>query len=230
MSRVIEENLVIRPKRSRKKKIFVATFYSLLFLFAVLVSLYFGYEYGDGEKGRNQIVLSDLKKDHIDLKTKYDALLANEAKLVQSQNVQQSAYAELEKNYELVDQRNEFLNRRVNFYRSILSPDDGISGVRIHDVSLREEENDLYFEIILIQSINHVREATAKVYVELFETKQSRKPIVAWKTSSHDFEFKFSEVVRGSLKAEQDLDGKFLKIIVLPSGDSSKQLVEWHKV
>ncbi len=230
MSRIIEENLVIRPKRSRKKKVFVATFYLLVLVSAVLTSLYFGYIYGDGEKDRNQLTLNNLQKDYQQLKVKYDDLLSNEAKLVQSQNVQQSAYAELEKNYELVDQKNEFLNRRVNFYRSILSPDDGISGVRIHDVSLREEENDLYFEIVLIQSINHEREATAKVYVELFETKQSRKPIIAWKASNHDFSFKFSEVVRGSLQAKQGLDGKFLKIIVLPSGDSSKQLVEWHKV
>ena len=118
----------------------------------------------------------------------------------------------------------------MNFYRSILTPKDGISGVRIHDVSLIEEKNTIYFEIILIQSINHEREVDAKVFVELFETKEDRKPIVAWKAITHDYKFKFSETVRGSLVSEKELNGKFLKIIVLPNGDSSKQLVEWHKV
>lgn len=230
MSSVIEENLVIRPRRSLKKKLIVAGFYFFIFVIAVIAALYFGYQFGDGKQNRNSQVINSLKQDYDQIKEKYDALLVNEAMLVQTKNVQQSAYVELERTYEIVEQRNEFLNRRVNFYRSILSPKDGVSGIRIHDVSLREETNNLYFEIVLIQSINHSKEATAEVYVELFETKQSPKPIVRWKTSDHDFKFKFSEIVRGTLRAKQGLDGKVIKIIVLPEGDSSKQLVEWHKV
>lgn len=224
------EKLVIRPKRSRKAKFFSVVTYVLILLVAVSLAAYAGFWFGTGDLDRNSIKLDKLQKEHKELSSKHDKLLLEEAKLVQSQNVQQSAYVELEKNYELIDQRNEFLNRRVNFYRSILSPKDGISGVRIHDVSLVEEKNNIYFEIILIQSINHEREAGARVFVELFETKQDRKPIVAWKAKTHDYKFKFSETISGVLTSEQSLNGKLLKIIVLPNGDSSKQLVEWHKV
>ena len=224
------EKLVIRPKRSRKAKAFGVAVYALVLLVAVSFAAYTGFWFGVGDLDRGTSKLNKLQEEHKVLSLKHDKLLLEEAKLVQSQNVQQSAYIELEKNYELVDQRNEFLNRRVNFYRSILSPKDGISGVRIHDVSLVEEKNNIYFEIILIQSINHEHEAGAKVFVELFETKLDRKPIVAWKAKTHDYKFKFSETVSGVLTSEHSLDGKLLKIIVLPNGDSSKQLVEWHKV
>ena len=156
--------------------------------------------------------------------------MLQEAKLVQGQNVQQAAYVELEKNYELVDQRNEFLNRRVNFYRSILSPDDGISGVRIHNVNLIEEQKIIFFEITLIQSINHERDATAKVYVELYEAKEGRKPLASWQADNQNFKFKFFETVEGSVVSDKNIDNMFLKIIVLPNGDSTKQLVEWHEV
>ncbi len=230
MSHLTEETLVIRPKRSRKKRLSLMGLYALIFVASIGLMFYLGYQFGNGHGDESSQVIKSLRKEYKELKGQYDDLLANEAKLVQSESVQKSAYSELEKDYELVEQKNEFLNRRVNFYRSILSPEDGVSGVRIHDVSLREELNDVYFEIVLIQAINHERKATAKVYVELFNSKRDRKPITSWKAANHDFQFKFSEVVRGALNAKDGLDGKFLKIIVLPSGDSSKQLVEWHKV
>ena len=53
---------------------------------------------------------------------------------------------------------------------------------------------------------------------------------MSWKAKNHNFKFKFSETVKGSLTYENGFEGKFLKIIVLPNGDSAKQLVEWHEV
>lgn len=230
MNPLSNEQLVIRPKRSRKTKSLVLSFYCVLSLIVMSLVFYAGLSVGSGEQSRSAKKLEVLQKKFTKLSDKHSSLLEQEAKLTQTQNVQQAAYVELEKNYELVDQRNEFLNRRVNFYRSILSPDDGVSGVRIHDVSLIEEGDSIYFEVVLIQSINHSSRASAKVFVELFETKQSRQPIAAWKTENHNFQFKFSETVRGSLESEKELDGMFLKIKVLPNGDSAKQLVEWHGV
>lgn len=230
MNSYSDEQLVIRPKRSRKSKFLAACFYVLIAVFAISLGTFLGFRYGANNHDQSARALTVLKKEHRQLQSKYKNILLQEAKLVQGQNVQQAAYIELEKNYELVDQRNEFLNRRVNFYRSILSPVDGISGVRIHDVNLIEEQKNIFFEITLIQSINHESEATAKVYVELYENKQDRQPLVSWQTDSHDFQFKFFETVQGSLVSEKGFEDMFLKIIVLPSGDSTKQLIEWHEV
>ena len=224
------EQLVIRPKRSRKSKILIASIYLIVFLFAIGSATYLGFRYGANIYDLSARSLADLKESHKQLKSNYEELLLQEAKLVQGQNVQQAAYIELEKIYELVDQRNEFLNRRVNFYRSILSPDDGISGVRIHNVNLIEEQKTIFFEITLIQSINHERDATAKVYVELYETKEGRKPLARWQADNQNFKFKFFETVEGSVVSDKNIDNMFLKIIVLPNGDSTKQLVEWHEV
>ncbi len=222
--------LVIRPKRSRKSKLLAAFFYVVIAFFAISSATYLGFRYGSNIHDRSAQAYADIKQKHKQLKSKYEDLLLQEAKLVQGQNVQQAAYIELEKNYGLVGQRNEFLNRRVNFYRSILSPADGVSGVRIHDVKLIEEQNNIFFEITLIQSINHDSEATAKVYVELYENKKDRKPLVSWKADNHDFKFKFFETVQGLLVSKKGFKNMFLKIIVLPRGDSAKQLVEWHEV
>ena len=197
------KQLVIRPKRSRKSKLLAVVFYAVIAFFAIGSSTYLGFRYGANIHDRSAQAFADLKREHKQLKSKYEDLLFQEAKLVQGQNVQQAAYIELEKNYELVDQRNEFLNRRVNFYRSILSPADGVSGVRIHDVNLVEEQNNIFFEITLIQSINHASEATAKVYVELYKNKQDRQPLVSWKADNHDFKFKFFETVQGLLVSKK---------------------------
>ena len=230
MNSYSEEQLVIRPRRSRKTKLLVTCFYVLIALFVTSLTTFAGFRYGANNHDQSSRALAALKKEHKQLRSKYKNILLQEAKLVQGQNVQQAAYIELEKNYELVDQRNEFLNRRVNFYRSILSPVDGISGVRIHDVNLIEEQKNIFFEITLIQSINHDSEATAKVYVELYKSKQDRQPLVSWQADNHSFQFKFSETVQGSLVSEKGFEEMFLKIIVLPNGDSTKQLVEWHEV
>jgi hypothetical protein len=226
-----EQQLVIRPKRSKKKRIVVAIFYLIIFLLSVYATYYLGYKSGTIGNETRIIALAELEEKYSELKQKNAELTFELAKLEQYKEVQKAAYSELEKTYETVEGKNEFLNRRVNFYRSILSPEDGVSGLRVHAVKLTERSNSkVDFEITLVQSINHERKIKVNILVELFDSKKAADSLDDWKSSSDTLVFSYSKVVRGSLRLDSSLRNKFVKITVTPENDSSKQLVEWHKI
>ena len=226
-----EQQLVIRPKRSLKKRAAKFFLYLGVFFSSIYVAHFFGYKNGTIGNEARILELAELTQKYTNLTKENSELTFELAKLDQFTEVQKAAYRELERTYEIVEEKNEFLNRRVNFYRSILSPEDGISGLRIHAVKLTESTEDrLDFEVILIQSINHQRKAKVNLHVELFDSKIAKNPLTDWKSPSNVLEFSYSETVNGSLILDQGFRGKFVKITAIPENGSSKQLVEWHEI
>lgn len=227
----IGQRLVIRPQRSMKKQLAFVFLSVITVVLSVCLAYFLGYREGMLENEKRVLRLAELESHYADLRQKNAELTFEVAKLDQYKKVQKSAYSELEKTYESVENKNEFLNRRLSFYQSILSPKDGISGLRIHAVKFTEDSaNQADFEITLIQSINHQKKMKVKLTVELFDSKESSEPLTNWKSSSNVLVFSYSQIVRGSLFLEPSLRGKFVKITAVPENHPSKQLVEWHQI
>jgi len=128
----VQEKMVVRPGWSNKKKNLII-FTTLVAVISLVVGMYYhGYSKGIRNVEGHELLISDLQNNISELGVAKKDLQKKLARLEVDRDVQKSAYKELEKTYERVDQNNEYLNRRVNFYRSILTPKDGVSGVRIH--------------------------------------------------------------------------------------------------
>jgi len=228
-----QETLVIRPSWSNKKRKRYILIAILALILLTTSTYFFGYFKGLKDVEGNALWIADLQKNVSELRKSEKELQNKVARLKTNDSVQKTAYKELEKTYEQVDQKNEFLNRRINFYRSMVSPKDGISGVRIHSFKLLESnvKNKVDFEITLIQSITHSSKANVEVMVELYRSKDSASPELVWSHSSNDYSFRYYEIVKGALNySDGEVDGKFIKLTVTPDGDKNKQLVEWRKV
>jgi len=223
--KIHSDKMIIRPTWSAKKRnmLILSTLSLLAMLF--FLTYYIAYQRGSTHGGDNAFLLSELKKNVSVFKSENKVLKKQVARLESSDSINQSAYKALEKTYERVDQKNEFLNRRVNFYRSIISPKDGVSGLRLH------EESSVNFEMTLIQAINHSASANVEVRVGLYESKDSAEPLTVWNPSNKLYSFRYSEVIFGGLVLDKgNVKGKFIKVVVVPDKDNGRQLVEWHKV
>ncbi len=232
MLRRATNDLSIKPKWSTDKKITVTLLVLVSLVLLSFGSYWLGYtrssEYDEEQRNTIKVLSADLKKTNV-ANRKLTQELATAQRQVQ---VEQEAYKEINKAYKKVEQKNEVLSRRVNFYRSIVSPEDGTSGVKIHDIrSKRLEGGQVEFELTLIQSINHEKQAKVNVVVELYESKQAKKSLSRWPDSnSKVLQFRSSDVVKGALKMPEQKPGMVLKIIARPDNNVSKQLVEWHEL
>jgi hypothetical protein len=228
----LNEKLVVRRSWSLKKRIGFVFGAVLIVVSAIYGSYFYGYQKGISDIEGASLLIEDLRDNVKLLKAEGKAFNSELTRSNSESDVQKAAYKELEKAYEQLDKKNEFLNRRVNFYRSILSPEDGISGVRVHTVKLLEgaNANEVDFELTLIQSVQHEKEAKVAVEVQLFANRRSSEPISSWQSSQKDYSFRYSEIVKGSIKlGENALEG-VIKFTVVPEGDIEKQIVEWHKL
>jgi len=227
------DKMIIRPTWSAKKRNLLILSAVCLLAMLFFLTYYIAYQRGSTHGGDNAFLLSELKKNVSVFKSENKVLKKQVARLESSESINKSAYKALEKTYERVDQKNEFLNRRVNFYRSIISPKDGISGLRIHEFKLLKgvNESSVNFEMTLIQAINHNAQANVEVRVGLYESKDSAEPLTVWNPSNKLYSFRYSEVISGGLVLDKgDVKGKFIKVVVVPDKDNGRQLVEWHKV
>jgi len=236
MLRKSTNEVSIRPKLSRDKivaliSVAVVTVAALLF-----GSYKIGYRQANFDAAENGSYIVRLEKQLRESENKGKSLTQELAVAQRKVQVQKSAYDEITSSYSRVDEKNEYLNRRVNFYRSIISPKDGRSGVKIHDVrSTLSDNGDLNLEVVLIQSIDHVRDADVHVKIEMHDSKKSKSGRHVWPESGTEVvSFRLSETLNINFKVDANDDGgktkRLLKIVALPDNDPEKQLVEWHEI
>jgi len=231
--KINSDKLIIRPTWSvQKRNTLILSAVALLALLFFL-TYFIAYQRGSTHGGDNAFLLAELKKNISVFKSENKLLKKQVARLEGSDSINQSAYKALESAYERVDQKNEFLNRRVNFYRSIISPKDGVSGLRLHAFKLLRGvgKSSINFEMTLIQAIRHTSNANVEVSVGLYDSEDSAEPLAVWKPGFSSYSFRYSEVIFGNLSLDSDVvKGKFVKVVVIPDNDHEKKLVEWHKV
>lgn len=232
MLRRSTNELSIRPKLSRDKKLMMLSV-GIVSLAALLFSSYrIGYRKANFDSVENGSYIVRLEKRQNELENKVKSLSQELAVAQRKVQVQKSAYNEMNRSYSRVDEKNEYLNRRVNFYRSIISPEDGRSGVKIHDVrSTLLPDGNLNLELVLIQSIDHVANANVYVKIELHDKKKSKSGLQVWpKSGLKKVKFRLSESLNVQFPVGDSEKSRVLKIVALPNNDPEKQLVEWHEI
>ncbi len=232
MLRKSTNELSIKPKLS-KDKIVVMISVALLTVAALLFGSYkMGYRQANFDAAENGSYIVRLEKQLGKSQNDAKSLTQQLAMAQRKEQVQKSAYDEITGSYERVDEKNEYLNRRVNFYRSIISPKDGRSGVKIHDVrSTLAANGELNLEVVLIQSIDHVRDANVHVKIEMHESKKSKSGKHVWPNlGTEAVSFRLSETLNIKFPVADSDSKRILKIVALPDNDPEKQLVEWHEI
>lgn len=117
-------------------------------------------------------------------------------KVTRQLQIDQTAYAELRKELEASNRQITELASELKFYRSIISPADGRSGVRIHEFDLRPTGTDreYRYRLILIQALDHESSVQGSVRFEVSGTQRGEQRVIQTPSESGDplpAEFKY---------------------------------------
>lgn len=183
-----------------------------------LVTLYLMYEWGRFEGGYSKFAEIQRRREltaQIDtLKEENERLRAEVASAELARNVDNQAYAAVEKN--LADLQAQVLKHReqLTFYRGIVSPEDGIGNLRIQRFQVLPggAEHHYRLRLVLVQSMRQEAMVSGSVVVQLEgvrDNKSVQLPLSeAGETSRADGQLPFQ--FRYFQNLEQD--------IVLPEG------------
>lgn len=140
------------------------------------------------------------------------------AKVTRQLQIDQAAYKELRKQLDDSNKQITDLGSELKFYRSIISPADGRSGVRIQDFELEPTDaaNEYRYRLILIQALEHENQAKGTIHFEISGTEGgAQKTIHAPESSQKQIpaDFKYFQNFAGTFKFPTDFTPAEIKVI-----------------
>jgi len=204
---------VVRQMPSGRRRVLL-----VVALLVGIAALYLMYEWGRFEGGYSKFAeiqqRRELNARIQTLEDENERLRAEIARIELGRKVEQQAYADVKK--DLAELQEQLLKHReqLTFYRGIVSPEDGIGGLRIQrlEVLLNGAEQHYRLRLVLVQSMRQESVVSGVVHVKL-EGLRDNQPVQlplseAGKTARADgslpFQFRYFQ------NLEQD--------IVLPEG------------
>lgn len=139
------------------------------FIGLIAVSGYLVFEFGRIQAGYNIVEAVGERQDYEDriMKLKNDIIeLHQEVALLEThRNVERIAYKEVEKNLLTLQAKIQEQRDAIAFYRGIVSPTDGNSGLRVQDLKLTRgrAEREFNVRIVLVQAMKHDRKVSGDV-------------------------------------------------------------------
>lgn len=195
---------------------------AVISLLALAVTAYFSYSQGI-EKGyddfkSDKLLLDELSGSSDELQTK---LAATQESLIFAQRqkqIQEEAYKQLSKAYSNSEAKNSVLSSRLDFYRSIISPEDGKTGPAIQALDSNYVDNVFTFDITLVQAIKHKNQIRGSLRVSLY---QAEKLTGQWPlASARSINYQYFQQVSGSIETKSLSDDAKVKVeLVLQSGE-----------
>lgn len=215
--------LTIRPKMSST----VVMALVVAGLLAIILIAYFSYssgiKKGYGQSQTDVLLVSQLKDSAASLK---DELTQTQEQLIFAQRqhqIQEEAYKQLSKAYSNSEQKNSVLGTRLDFYRSIISPEDGQAGPAIQSLDHHFADGQLSFDITLVQAIKHKHQVRGTLRVSLYENE---KVIAKWPlSSSRSISYQYFQQISGSIEAAKMADNAKIKVELTLQG--GEKLERW---
>lgn len=226
MIRKSTNDLTIKPKMSRN------TFMTLLIggMFVLLALVYFSYAQGMrsgyDQFDQDQALIAQLKQNIEGLKKELSVAQEGLIFSKRQQQIQEEAYKQMSKAYSNSEQKNSVLGSRLDFYRSIISPEDGQSGPAIQDLKHSYDQGKLSFDITLVQAIKHKHQVRGNLRVTLFENDLAT---AQWPlTSDRSVSYQYFTQVSGSI--DKPVIAETAKVKVELTLQDGSTLVRWFKV
>jgi hypothetical protein len=226
MIRKSTNDLTIKPKMSRN-----TVMVSLVIgVFSILALVYFvygqGLRSGHDRYEQDQTMIAQLKEN---LSSLSKQLSVSQEGLIYSkrqQQIQAEAYKQMNKAYANSEQKNSVLGSRLDFYRSIISPEDGQTGPAIQQLNHSYDDGKLSFDITLVQAIKHKHQIRGNLKVTLFENDVAT---AEWpRSSDRSVSYQYFTQVSGSI--DKPVIAKKAKVKVELHLQDGSVLERWFNV
>jgi len=217
------DQLTIRPKASPTLIMALA----VGGLLALIITAYFSYSSGiekgyGGQKSDKALVIQlneAVKKSEGELTLIQEQLVFAQRQL----QIQEEAYKELSKAYSNSEQKNSVLGSRLDFYRSIISPEDGQTGPAIQSFDYALVDKQLNFDITLVQAIKHKKQVRGTLRVTLYD---GDKVLQKWPVSTaRSVNYQYFQQISGFIELVELTSDTKVKVELTLSG--AKNLEKW---
>jgi hypothetical protein len=137
----------------------------------VLVSAYLIFEFGRIKAGYDIVEVGSIRQayeDHIDALNKEIVDLKQEIALLETnREVDRESYRQVEASLSSLQAKIQEQRDAIAFYRGIVSPSDGKSGLRVQDLKLSrgKEEREFNVRLVLVQAMTHDRKVSGDVNI-----------------------------------------------------------------
>jgi len=226
MIRNSTNDLSIRPKMSTKVR--------LMIIFGAIVtfsaSLYFAYSTGikSGHTNYDQdaAMIGQLNNTITGLENSLSKAEEDKIFAQRQKQIQEEAYKQISKAYANSEQKNRILGSRLDFYRSIISPENEQSGPAIQSMEYRYENGKLSFDVTLVQAIKHKHEVRGGLKVVLY---QEDEIVSQWPVSSiRSVNYQYFEKISGSIDVSSLAESAKIKVELDLRGEG--KLERWFPV
>jgi hypothetical protein len=226
MIRKSTNDLTIRPKLSKAVMLGSMGGGLLLLLLGLYLSHSIGVQSGHTQFQQDQALIQQLNNTISGLRTELDSSGEGLVFAQRQQQIQDEAYKQISKAYANSEQKNRVLGSQLDFYRSIISPENGQSGPAIQSLEAKHENGQVTFDVILVQAIKHKTQVRGNLQVTLFESDRS---MGQWPVSSpRSVSYQYFEQVSGSIERVSLADNAKLKVeLSLQDGET---LERWFDV
>lgn len=226
MIRKSTNDLTIRPKVSGKVKALGLAAGLIVLIGALYFTYTTGVTSGHTQFEQDQALIQRLQATIVQLR---EELAESEEGLIFAQRqkqIQEEAYKQISKAYANSEQKNRVLGSRLDFYRSIISPEDGQSGPAIQSLESDYQNGQLSFDITLVQAIRHKHQVRGNLKVVLY---QADNAIGQWPlTSARSVSYQYFEQISGVIENPSIGENAKLKVeLALRDGET---LVRWFNL
>lgn len=198
----------------------------------MFVSLVMGsYYFGKHQSGSNEILYRDLV---VELERELETFEQYKETLVFAQSqlqITKEAYGGLKDSLMQCDANIDTARYQLAFYRSIISPDDGESGLKIHDLQLeRVADGSFSVTVVLLQSIEHDDLVSGEVHLEVV-AEDGDQVIGRWpETGGKRFDLRYFEKVTGQIELLAGAVAERIHVVVDPDGKTNNidRWYSWH--
>ncbi|MDB4512039.1 hypothetical protein N9060_01115 [Arenicella sp.] len=216
MIRNSTNQISIKPRISTTTKLIVM----VAALFMLLAMIYFSYDFGmrsgNSQYGEDAVLIEQLnntiakQQDDLDL-SQQQIIFAERQK-----QIQEEAYKQMSSAYASSEQKNRYLGSRLDFYRSIISPEGGQSGPAIQAIDTISEAaqqgSDIAFDVTLVQAIKHKVNVTGNLVIELYNGEDLVK---TWPESgSRSVNYQYFQQISGVFESVPALEDANIKAIL----------------
>lgn len=218
--------LTIRPKMSSSVVMAIVVSTLLGFFVVAYFSYSFGVKEGYSELENDKLLTTQLSQSAGELRTDLEKTQKELIFAQRQQQIQEEAYKQLSKAYSNSEEKNSVLGSRLDFYRSIISPEDGQTGPAIQSFEHLYSEGQLSFDVTLVQAIKHKHQVRGTLRVTLYEND---KAIAQWPLSSvRSISYQYFQQVSGSIESKKPSNGAKIKVeLNLQDGD---KLERWFVI
>jgi hypothetical protein len=201
MLRKSTNQISIRPKVSSPVKI--ALLVGILGSIGVAVLLAFnaGVRSGNAQIDQDRSMLEQLNSTILNLRTELSSAREDAVIAQRHRQIQEEAYKQISAAYAGSEQKNQYLGSRLDFYRSIISPEDGQTGPAIQALDVKQSGADVSFDVTLVQAIKHKQQIRGKLTLEFY---MGDEKVGQWPESgARNINFQYFQNISGIIEAVQ---------------------------